>query len=92
MLVSGPVTFENVKQVLEEGLRHVQEGIGTVDLAEVSELDSSLLAAMLAWLRAARHGKGGLVFSNLPEDLSMLAGVYGVEALIPTLPSAPAVH
>ncbi len=89
MLLSGPVTFANIKSVLEEGLRQVNDGIRTVDFAEVSELDSSLLAAMLAWLRAARSEKSDLVFANLPEDLVTLARVYGVE---PLLPAAPAAH
>ena len=88
MLVSGPVTFANIKVVLEEGLQHVKDGIRTVDFAEVGELDSSLLAAMLAWLRAARSAKADLVFSNLPDDLVTLARVYGVEPLLPTAPAA----
>ncbi len=87
MLVSGPVTFANIKRVLEEGLQHVQDGIRSVDFAEVNELDSSLLAAMLAWLRAARDEKSDLVFTSLPADLVTLARVYGVEQLLPTAPA-----
>ena len=34
--MSGPVTLDNVAAVLEEGRRHVEEGVPTVDLGEVT--------------------------------------------------------
>ena len=55
IVVSGPVMLGNVAAVLEEVRRHLEEGVRTVDLGEVTEMDSSLLAAMLAWLRDARQ-------------------------------------
>ncbi len=82
MLVSGPVTFANVRQVLDEGVRHVKEGVRTVDLAEIGEIDSSILAAMLAWIREGRDQKSEVAFSNLPEGLVTLARVYGVESFL----------
>ena len=48
MLLSGAVTLGNVAQVLDEGRRHLDEGVRSVDLGEVSELDSALLALLLA--------------------------------------------
>lgn len=83
IVVSGPVGFANLRRVLEQGLEHVADGIETVDLSEVGEVDSSLLAAMLAWLREARSRRAGLTFVNLPEGLTTLARVYGVEGLLP---------
>ncbi len=82
MLVSGPVTFANVRQVLDEGVRHVKEGVRTVDLAEIGEIDSSILAAMLAWIREGRDQKSEVSFSNLPDGLVTLARVYGVESFL----------
>jgi phospholipid transport system transporter-binding protein len=82
IVVSGPVTLANVAAVLEEGRRHLEEGVRTVDLGEVTEIDSSLLAAMLAWLRDARRRGRELVFANLPQSLSTIARLYGVDALI----------
>jgi len=88
ILVSGPVTLANVASILEEGRRHLEEGVRTVDLGEVSEMDSSLLALMLAWMRDA-HGRGRqLEFANLPESLQTIARLYGVEDLLPA--AAPA--
>jgi phospholipid transport system transporter-binding protein len=83
IVVSGPVTLDNVAAVLEEGRRHLEEGVRTVDLGEVTEMDSSLLAAMLAWLRAARRRGRELAFANLPQSLSTIARLYGVDGLLP---------
>ena len=86
IVVSGPVTLANVAAVVEEGRRHLEEGVGTVDLGEVTDMDSSLLAAMLAWLRDARSRGRELVFANLPESLRTIARLYGVDRLIPVSP------
>jgi phospholipid transport system transporter-binding protein len=82
MLVSGPVTFANVRRIVDEGTRHVREGVRTVDLAELGDIDSSMLAAMLAWIREGRDQKAEVSFENLPEGLVTLARVYGVEPFL----------
>ena len=84
LFVSGPVTLANVAHVLEEGYAQIRAGAGAVDLGEVTELDSSLLAVLLAWLREARRLGRGLDFSNLPEGLSTIARLYGVVELLPS--------
>ena len=83
IVVSGPVTLANVAQLLEEGRRHFAEGAATVDLSEVTEMDSALLALSLAWLREAREAKRELTFANPPEALQTLSRLYGVETLLP---------
>lgn len=83
MLIAGAVTLQNVTSVLQEGLVMVREGVASVDLAGVSELDSSLLAAVLAWIREARIRNHALAVANLPEGLQTLAQLYGVEDLLP---------
>lgn len=83
MVVGGPVTLQNVARVLEEGRRQLEEGVRTVDLSEVTEIDSSLLAAMLAWLRESRAQERDIGFTNLPESLQTLARLYGVDGLLP---------
>jgi len=87
ILLSGPVTLANVSRVREEGRRHLEEGVQTVDVGEVSEMDSSLLAMLLAWLREARVRKRDLAFANLPEALQTIARLYGVEGLLPAASS-----
>lgn len=83
MSISGPVTLQNVTQLLDEGLAHVRAGVSAVDLGGVSELDSSLLAATLAWVREARAANRALVVMNLPKGLQTLAQLYGIEELLP---------
>ena len=83
MTVSGPVTLATAARLLEEGRRHLAEGVRTVDLGEVSEMDSTLVALALAWLREARAAKRELAFVNPPEALQTLTRLYGVENLLP---------
>jgi len=83
MLLSGPVKLGNVAQLLEEGRQHLAEGVLTVDLGEVTELDSSALALLLAWLREAKAAGRTIAFANLPEALRTIARLYGVEDLLP---------
>ena len=83
LVVSGPVTLANVAKLLEEGRQHLAEGAGTVDLGEVTQMDSALLALSLAWLRDARAAKRELAFVNPPEALQTLSRLYGVDTLLP---------
>jgi phospholipid transport system transporter-binding protein len=84
LVLSGPVTLSNVAALLDEGRRHLAEGVQTIDLGEVSEMDSALLALLLAWLRDARARDKSVVFANLPESLRTIAKLYGVDALLPS--------
>ncbi len=97
LVLSGAVTLGNAAALLDEGKRHLAEGVQTVDLGEVSEMDSALLALLLAsemdsallalllaWLREARLHDRTLVFTNLPESLRTIARLYGVDRLLPT--------
>jgi phospholipid transport system transporter-binding protein len=83
MIVAGPATLANAAALLEEGRRHLAEGVQTVDLGEVSEMDSALLALLLAWLRDARQHERPLAFAHLPESLRTIARLYGVDRLLP---------
>jgi len=85
-MVSGPVTLANAARVLDEGRQHLAEGARTVDLGEVTELDSALLALAFAWVRDAREAKREITFANLPEALQTLSRLYGVEDLLPVKP------
>jgi phospholipid transport system transporter-binding protein len=81
--LSGPVTLANVAQVLEEGLQQIRDGARIVDLGGVTELDSSLLAMLLAWLREAKRSGSEVAFANLPQGLETIAQLYGVDGLLP---------
>jgi phospholipid transport system transporter-binding protein len=83
LVLSGPVTLANVAALEEEGRRHLEEGVRAVDLGEVTEMDSSLLALMLAWVRDARGRGSELAFANPPGSLRTIARLYGVESFLP---------
>lgn len=83
MTLSGPVTLGNVAALLDEGRRHLAEGVQLVDLSEVTEMDSALLALLLAWTRDARAREREIAFANLPASLRTIARLYGVERLLP---------
>lgn len=87
MTLSGPVTLADVAGLLEEGRRHLAEGVSTVDLSEVTDMDSALLALLLAWLRDAKTRQRDLAFANLPEALRTIARLYGVDTLLPVAAS-----
>ena len=86
LVVSGPVTVANVAALLEETKAHFAS-VRSVDLGEVTELDSSLLALLLAWLREARVHGASLTFTHLPPELGTLAQLYGVAELLPEVAS-----
>ena len=88
LVLSGAVTLANVAGLLEEGRRHLAEDVISVDLGEIGEMDSSLLALMLAWLRDARARGGDLAFVNLPESVQTIARLYGVDGLLPVSATA----
>jgi phospholipid transport system transporter-binding protein len=83
LVLSGAVTLGNVARLLDEGRHHVDEGVDSVDLGEVTELDSALLALLLAWLREAKARGRTLRFTRPPEALKTIARLYGVDSLIP---------
>jgi len=82
MALSGPVTLANVAAVLEEGRRHLEDGVESVDLAGVTEMDSALLALLLAWMREAKSRERSLTLANPPHALSTIARLYGVDTLL----------
>lgn len=97
LVLSGPVTLANAAQVLEEGRGHLaegrrraDEGVRVVDLAGVTEMDSALLALLLAWQREARERDRALEFANVPESLRTIARLYGVQGLLAGLDAGAA--
>jgi phospholipid transport system transporter-binding protein len=86
LYVSGPVTLANVAGVMAEARAPLADGVRAVDLGEVTELDSSLLAVLLSWLREAKGLGRELSFARLPQDLLTLAQLYGVAQLLPQEP------
>lgn len=83
LFVSGPATLASAAQLLEEARGPLEAGVRRIDLGEVTELDSSLLAVLFAWMRAAQQRERMLALERLPADLKSLAQLYGVAELLP---------
>lgn len=80
--VQGPLTMANIVAMRAAGVELLDGGELAVDLAAVTEVDSSALSLLLEWQRDARRRNLRLTFRNLPENLKSLAALYGVADLV----------
>lgn len=81
------MTFDNARVALEEGLRAIAGGAVAINLAGVTVVDSSAVAVLLAWQRAALEKSVTLMFDYPSHSLSGLAELYGVAALLNLTPA-----
>lgn len=81
--LEGPVTVDNVRKTLAEGLAEIESGALEVDLGKVSAVDSSAIGMMLAWMRAAKKRRQSLSFFGTQQELASLARLYGLSGLFP---------
>ena len=72
----------NAASLLQLGEAAIRDGDSRFDLSAVKRCDSSAVALMLAWQRAA-HARGlKLELEVVPASLCSLATLYGVNSLI----------
>jgi phospholipid transport system transporter-binding protein len=76
------LTLANARAVLGEGLRAIAAGQAEIDLSRLGTVDSSAVATLLAWKRAAAARNASLALTNAPASLQSLAGLYGVDGLL----------
>jgi phospholipid transport system transporter-binding protein len=81
--VSGPMTMPGAAALLAEGEAAIVSNAPTFDLAAVTEMDSSCLAVVFGWMRAATAAGKSLRLLNPPQNMLSLAAVYGVADLLP---------
>jgi phospholipid transport system transporter-binding protein len=81
--VSGVLDATTVTRLLEQS-REQFDGAEriNVDLAAVTESDSSGLALLIEWLRLARDAGRKIHFENLPEQMMALARISEVDDLL----------
>ncbi len=82
------LTNQNAAAVLHDGLARVAQGEVQVDCAGLTQVDSSAVAVLLAWNRAAAARNLALSMRGVPAQLSQLAGLYGVDGLLGLAPEA----
>jgi phospholipid transport system transporter-binding protein len=80
--VKGAITIANATAVLAESEKLFDGTRTTVDLAGVTEVDSTAVSLLLEWRRAAARANRQIDFVNLPESLRSLADLYGVAHLL----------
>ncbi|CAG4918586.1 STAS domain-containing protein [Paraburkholderia saeva] len=76
------LTHASAKAALAAGLARIAGGATSVDCAPLAQFDSSALAVLLAWQRAASARGTSLDIINLPAGLASLAQAYGVDTLL----------
>jgi len=87
--VSGPMRMAEAKALLAEGDAAMasagkpHSSAFRFDLGAVTEMDSSALAVVFGWVRAAKARGASLHLINPPQNLTNLAAVYGVAELLP---------
>ena len=75
------VTQENALQLEKEGLL-IAENLRVVNCSSIKDFDSTVLTVLLAWQRKLQINGHSISVEHAPEKLKVLAGVYGVSALL----------
>ena len=81
------LTFSNATVALRAGLAAIAGGTTVFDLASVKAVDSSAVAILLEWKRAAARGGKAMSYTNLPASLQSLATLYGVDEFLIDTPA-----
>ena len=79
---AATLTHDSAKSALNAGLSRIAAGATEVDCAPLKQFDSSALAVLIAWQRAANARGAALAVVNLPSGLASLAQAYGVDTLL----------
>lgn len=86
MAIEGALTLASMPRLLAETAAYASQttlpDLLSIDLAHVTDIDSSGVALLLHWRREALRLGKGLRYVHLPANLSSLATLYGVNELI----------
>jgi phospholipid transport system transporter-binding protein len=81
--VIGSLHFSTVSALLAAGVTAIEGGkAAVIDLAGVTESDSSGLALLIEWLSVAEAAGRALKYENVPSQLHQLARLSEVEELL----------
>ncbi|MBL0122247.1 MAG: STAS domain-containing protein [Betaproteobacteria bacterium] len=84
--LEGTLNFASMQRLLTESSAYsLQPDLPNclaIDFSNVTDIDSSAVALLLHWRRAAMGLKKQLRYINLPPNLVSLAQLYGVDQLI----------
>ncbi|QAU35833.1 STAS domain-containing protein [Janthinobacterium sp. 17J80-10] len=85
---TSPFNAGTAKSLYAAGLAAIRAGQTSVDLAGLDLADSSAVAALIGWQRAAGRQGSTLTFTNMPANLHSLVTLYGVADLLLAAPVA----
>ena len=83
LVIKVPMVMANARGLLEAGRSALRQGEVVFDFSTVNEADSSAIAVMLGWLRAADAAGARVRFAHIPAGVRALAELYGVTELLP---------
>jgi phospholipid transport system transporter-binding protein len=75
------VTQENALQIQQEGLSNLAT-LRNIDCFSLKDFDSTVLTVLLSWQKTLQAQGQSISVEHAPEKLKVLAGVYGVSALL----------
>ncbi len=81
---SGPVVMQTLKSLHAAGMAQLAKADLVVDMAGVTEADSSAVSLLMELRRAAHMHSRKLSVVNMPDNVRSLAKLYGVTDLLPT--------
>lgn len=76
------LTMADAEAVVRDGQQAIASGISEINFGRLEHFDSSAIATVLAWRRAAVERGVSLRIGGVPEGLLSLARVYGVAPLL----------
>jgi phospholipid transport system transporter-binding protein len=82
--VRGEMSFATVNRLLAVSQEVFKDkSCLEIDLSQVKRADSAGLALLVEWMARARRGNAGIRFLNMPEQMSAIARMTGVDTLLP---------
>jgi len=85
---ASPFNASTARAIYQAGLAAISAGQTSIDLADLGQADSTAVAALVGWRRAALSQGSALVFTNSPANLRSLAALYDVAELLLVSPAA----
>jgi phospholipid transport system transporter-binding protein len=76
------LTLDDAAATVGAGLQALAAGETEIDLSSLQHFDSSAIAALFEWRRAASARGVTLRIVNIPEGLTSVAHLYGVAHLL----------
>jgi phospholipid transport system transporter-binding protein len=80
--VEGSVIIDNVVAVVTRAVALFNREDLIIDLAQVTEVDSSAVSLLLEWRREAGRRNCRMSFINMPPKLQSLVRLYGIAELM----------